>query len=300
MEKKGYIINKIKKMKGEYAIDVDLSQHTYYKIGGPADILFYPKDEQELISALSIAIENDYPYYILGNGSNVLVNDKGFNGIVIKLSCFDLIQRDGFTVSCGAGVDLDRLILFCEERNLGGIHCLSGIPGSVGGATHMNAGTNDGEIGNAIVTVHCINEKLNLISIEKNRINFEYRNVPELKGKIITGCVLELYSEKSSKLKSQRENQLRRRLEKQPLEYGSCGSVFKRPSKGYASQMIDEAGLKGLKKGDAMISDKHAGFIVNLGEATASDVIFLINKIQETIYNKYSIFLEPEVKFLGF
>ncbi len=286
--------------KGTYRFNEPLFRHTTYHIGGPADYFVRPYDVNSLKEVLDFCRRNEINEYVLGNGSNILASDSGFRGIVIKLDYLNSIESKELYVKCGSGVKLSHLILYNENSGLAGLHSLSGIPGTVGGVLAMNAGTSYGEIGDYVQEVCVLDEFLNYRSIKKEEISFNYRSVPALDDKIILGCSFSLYNKDKIKLKECRLRKLEKRAEKQPLEYCSCGSVFKRPPVGYVGEMIEKVGLKGFRKGDAMISEKHAGFIVNLGHAKAEDIMYIIKKVQEVINRKYSVKLELEVKLLGF
>lgn len=288
-------------MAGDYVMDEPLSLHTWYRIGGPADFFVYPPHFEALVNLLRYCKKYDIPTSMLGEGANVLASDDGYRGVIINLTKhFGTITRDGtYEVKAEAGVILHDLVLFCEKQQLGGLECLAGIPGTVGGALIMNAGAHRGEIGDRVKEVYLLDQHLEQITVEKSHIHFNYRNVPELHDRILLGCTMTLAHEPTSILKTRRIELLKERAAKQPLEYPSCGSVFKRPPGYYVGKMVEESGLKGLRHGDAMISEKHGGFIVNLGKAKASHVLYLIEKIKEEVYTRYQVQLEPEVRFIG-
>ncbi|MFC1887389.1 UDP-N-acetylmuramate dehydrogenase [Candidatus Cloacimonadota bacterium] len=285
----------------DFLINADLKEHCWYRIGGPADYVVYPKDDLQLSEILQACLDSNEPYFILGSGANLLISDNGFRGVIIKLTrYFNKIELEGNTVTVGAGVNLDRLVLFCEENGLAGVAELAGIPGTLGGALTMNAGTDKGVISDVVVDVNLLDPKLNCMTYKNEQIGFGYRTATLLQDKVICGCRLKLIAGDRQELQEIRLSQLKIRKEKQPLQYPSCGSVFKRPPGNYAGKLIEEAGLKGFRYGNAQISEKHAGFIVNLGNAKASDVKFLIDKIEEEVFEQFSIRLEPEVRLLGF
>jgi len=300
MEKK--VIEHLKQTAGiEYQINAVLKNYCWYRIGGEADLLVYPNNKEQLTELITVCLNTDTPYFIMGSGANILISDNGFRGVVIKLSkCFADIEKDGNIVSVGAGVQLDRLVLFCEEYGLAGMAELAGIPGTLGGALTMNAGTDKGVIGDFASEVDVIDTDLNCATLENARIGFGYRSAPLLQDKIICRSRLTLEEGNSITLKEIRLKQLQLRKERQPLNYPSCGSVFKRPPGDFAGRLIEAAGLKGFRYGNAQISDKHAGFIVNLGNARAEDVKYLMDKIQDDVYKKFNVKLEPEVRLLGF
>ena len=286
---------------GDYFQNEPLSLHTWYEVGGPADYLLYPSNNYQLTELLKISNLLKIDTFVIGEGANLLVCDKGFRGTIIKLSKhFRNISIQDEYVTCDAGVILSDLILYCETKSMGGLEYLSGIPGTVGGALIMNAGTHDAEICNCVEEVYLMNEMLETIKLKKNQIDFGYRSAPQLQNTVITGCKLKLSYKSERKLKKIRTTQLKRRASKQPLNYPSCGSVFKRPANNYVGKMVEDLGLKGLRHGKAMISDKHGGFIVNTGGAKADDIVYLIKVIEEKVFDNYSINLEREVKLLGF
>lgn len=278
-----------------------LSQHTWYRIGGPADFLVFPSNKECLRVIVRFCNEEKIPYFILGLGANVLVSDSGFRGIVLKLTDgFREIRSEGEVIDTEAGVNLQDLILYCEKWSLSGLEYLSGIPGTIGGALIMNAGTDQAVIGDVITEVSGITAQGDDFSIGGDEIGFAYRSAPLLQDKIILSCRLKMHRESARKLREVRLQQMEYRQQKQPVEYPSCGSVFMRPPGDYAGRLIERAGLKGLRRGDAMVSEKHAGFIINLGKASAADVRFLIDEIQRIVQAEYGILLRPEVRFLGF
>lgn len=281
--------------------DEPLARHTWYGIGGPADFLAYPADCEDLRNLLQRCGELDVSTYMLGKGANLLVSDAGYRGVIISLTreMADIRVHDT-CVTAQAGASLNDVILFCEQRALGGLEGLSGIPGTIGGALTMNAGASHGEIGDAVATVTVLDATLETIELERRQIAFGYRSAPELQGVTIVGCSLLLAHDDAARLRQFRLRQLAERKAKQPLDCPSCGSVFKRPAGFYVGKMVEDLGLKGLRRGDAMISDKHGGFIVNCGKATAADVVDLINSVQDAVARQYHIELEPEVRLLGF
>ncbi|MCK4859440.1 MAG: UDP-N-acetylmuramate dehydrogenase [Candidatus Omnitrophica bacterium] len=288
-------------LKGDFSTDELLSKHTWYKIGGPADFIVYPKDIEALISLVSFCRVVDVPINFIGEGANLLVCDAGFRGVIIKLSRhFNSIEMKNNTVNVDAGVLLPDLVLYCEKNSLGGVEYLSGIPGTLGGALIMNAGTSKGDISNSVQEVSTLDNQLNLEIINKNEIDFQYRFVPQFHERILLGCKLQLRYAEKSYLKEIRIDQIQERANKQPIDYPSCGSVFKRPAKYYVGKLVEDAGLKGFRHGGAMISNKHAGFIINSDNAKAKDVMYIIRKVQEEVYKSFNVELEPEVKFLGF
>ncbi len=281
---------------------VNIAPFTAYKIGGPAKYYFAPENKSELNAAVQWSAENEIPFFLLGAGTNVLIADSGFDGLVIHLlsCCKELRLEDGYRIAVGAGVMLDDLVVFAQNLGIEWIAELSGIPGSVGGAVHMNAGAFGVEIGDVAESVSLISLEGREMTVSAEKAGFGYRKASEISNEIITGCVLALKKGDKQKLSAMREEILERRDKKQPLEYPSCGSVFKRPPGDYAGRLIEAAGLKGKRIGGAAISEKHANFIVNLGEAAAEDIYQLITLVKKRVYEESGILLEPEVKLIGF
>ena len=285
---------------GRFLLNVPLAPHTWYRIGGPAALLVYPQDQTELVDLLHECRRTDAPIFLIGDGANLLVADEGFDGVVICLSRhLRSITSLGTTVTVQAGALLRDAVYFCEQRGLSGIECLAGIPGTIGGALTMNAGIDSGDIGAAVESVSLLDESLQPRTLSRAEIDFGYRSAPQLQDRVVLECTLRCGAGNEPEMRAARLDLLRRRAAKQPLEYGSCGSVFKRPAGKFVGRMVEESGLKGTRRGDAMISDKHAGFIVNLGCATAQDVLYLIRLVRDEIRKRYGIVLEPEVRFLG-
>lgn len=288
---------------GCYVTGEPLCRHTTYRIGGPADFFVTPREQERLVELLRECKRLDIDFFLLGGGANVLAGDTGYRGAIVNLENLDYtISLRGETMVCaGAGASMQDLVFFCENYALGGLEGLAGIPGTVGGGLRMNAGTKRGEIGSCVESVCCLDQNtLAFSTLSKEHIDFNYRSVPQLQDKIILSCIFSLTKANSEELRQTRLQQLRERAAKQPLAFPSCGSVFKRPPQGYyVGAMVEELGLKGLMHGDAMISDKHAGFISNLGCAKASDIMWLIAHIQEQVQKKYTVCLEPEVQMVG-
>lgn len=286
---------------GEYILDEPLSRHTWYKIGGPADVFAYPRHVDDLIGLLRHCRRLEIPTFLIGDGANLLVHDAGFRGVVVSLERFiNQLRIDDDIVNAEAGVLLNTLVLTCEQQGRGGLEALSGIPGTVGGALMMNAGTNKGEIGDHVKTVTALTPALECVTLTRAQIQFGYRRAPEIQDMVVLGCQLTTTSESEVILRERRVAQLQERAAKQPLEYPSCGSVFKRPPGHFVGKLVQDVGLKGVRQGDAMIPEKHGGFIINLGHATAADVMFLIQKVQAEVLARFGVVLEPEVRFVGF
>jgi UDP-N-acetylmuramate dehydrogenase len=278
-----------------------LKHYTTYKVGGPATALCFPATREELQDMLSLCHQRKVPVYILGSGSNILVHDIGIDMIVFKLDqCCAELSRDGQNVYTGAGMLVSGLVEFCEEQELAGLDFMSGIPGTVGGALRMNAGAFVGEIGDRVVFIDAMDYQGNGFRIKGEDAGFGYRRADNLQDKIMLGCQLQLIDGRRDDLQKSRKDYLSQRAAKQPLDYGSCGSVFKRPPGNYAGTLIEKAGCKGMRIGGAMVSPKHANFIINYDRASADDIYQLIREVQNIVYRRFNIWLELEVKLLGF
>ncbi|MDY0017611.1 MAG: UDP-N-acetylmuramate dehydrogenase [Candidatus Delongbacteria bacterium] len=284
---------------GNVRFDEPMSTRTYYKIGGPAAVYAAPDGPQELAAAVEVCKENNIPYFILGRGSNILVSDRGFDGCVIDMTeNFRDIAAEGNLIAAGAGSLLSAVAKEAAENSLTGFEELAGIPGTVGGALVMNAGCYGKEISSLVLSADILSEG-KIVRIERNDIEFGYRH-SGLKGRIVTGAVFALEKGDPEAVSSKMAEYSALRRSKQPLNYPSCGSVFKRPAEGFAGKFIEEAGLKGKTIGGAMVSDLHAGFIINTGTATAQDVLSLIKLIKITVKEKFGVELNEEVIYLGF
>lgn len=272
----------------------------HLKYGGPADIFVKVNDTEELKFLLNVAKEHKVQVTVIGNGSNVLVKDKGIRGIVVKLNFNEIIKEDNETLNVGSGVLLSKLARVAGEEELTGMEFASGIPGSFGGAIYMNSGAYGNEIGDKIISSTYINENLEIKTITKKEQEFSYRkSIFQKKDWIIISAKIKLEKENKEEIKNKIEEYSKNRKEKQPLNMPSAGSVFKRGEGFITAQLIDKCGLKGYRIGDAEVSNLHAGFIVNKGNATATDVLKLIQYIQEKIKEKFNVDLEPEIRILG-
>ncbi|HAH33057.1 MAG TPA: UDP-N-acetylenolpyruvoylglucosamine reductase [Elusimicrobia bacterium] len=273
---------------------------TTYRTGGAAWALVRPGSRDELGSLWRWCLEKKRPFCVLGKGSNVLVSDKGFDGVTALTERLAGIEiSGGYTVKAGAGVLWDNLVRFCAEKGLGGVEKTSGIPGTVGGAVRMNAGAYGQEIFDRLVSFEAMDSERRIFTLKKHQIAHGYRNVRGLESLIVLSATFEFYPLGSTELLAERARVLVKRAEKQPLDYPSAGSVFKRPVGDYASRLIDVCGLKGLKIGGAQVSSKHAGFIINSGGATSADIYRLIRKVQSEVKARTGFELELEQIMLG-
>lgn len=282
-------------------LDEPLKEHCSFRIGGNAEILVIPKNEKVLSSVLKYAGERAVSCRILGNGSNVLISDEGLSGIVIKLmnGLCDLLYLGDGMIACGAGVSLTRLCNFAYEHSLTGLEFAYGIPGTVGGAVYMNAGAYGGEIKNVLYSVRSVDKNGEPCETPASELELSYRNTSFMKNKrIITQAYFSLEKGIQTEIKAKMDELMTKRRTSQPLDFPSAGSTFKRPPVGYAAAHIDECGLKGRCVGDAMVSQKHAGFVINTGNATFDDVISLMDIIRDEVMEKHSVLLEAEVEIM--
>lgn len=283
-------------------LDEPLKNHCSFRIGGPAEILVIPANEKVLCKILQYAKNTSTAFHILGNGSNVLISDSGLRGIIIKLmgGLTELIYLGDGIIACGAGISLINLCNFALKYSLTGLEFAYGIPGSVGGAVYMNAGAYGGEIKDTIYAVRSIKADGTDITEEAaENYRFSYRDTSFMEnGRIITGAVFKLNEGNPEEIKAKMDELMAKRKASQPYTDASAGSTFKRPKTGYAAAHIDECGLKGTAVGDAEVSTKHAGFVINKGNATFLDVLTLMDKIKKTVYKEHNVLLEPEVEIL--
>lgn len=301
MDKFDLIFDKAKSLDCSIKRDVPMNKYTTFKIGGNAK-LFAEVETKAQLSALIVACnENDVEYIVIGKGSNIIVNDNGLDMLVIKLSGeFCNVDRiDDTTLYCGAGLSLAGLCKEAENNSLSGLEFAWGIPGSVGGAVFMNAGAYGGEMKDVVYSVNHIDKNGKFGTIKASGIDFGYRHsVYKENGYTIIGVVLKLKLDTRTEIRNRMDDFMGRRKDKQPLEFPSAGSVFRRPEGAYAGALIEQCGLKGASVGGAQVSPKHAGFIVNTGGATAQDVKNLIEKVQTTVKNETGYFLKREVIYL--
>lgn len=282
-------------------LDEPMSKHTTFRIGGPADYLVLPASAREVAAVLVVAREYGMPVTILGNGSNVLVRDKGIRGLVLKFDAtMGNISHNGTTAKAGAGAALGDVARYAAAHGLTGLEFAVGIPGSIGGAVFMNAGAYDGEIGCVVAAVTAVCPDGRLQRFGHADIRFGYRDsVFQHNGCIICEVELALAAGDDTAIDRKMSDYTSRREAKQPIEMPSAGSTFKRPPGYFAGTLIEQAGLKGYKIGGAQVSGKHAGFIVNAGGATAADVLALIKEVQRQVQERFGVRLQPEVRIFG-
>lgn len=279
-----------------------LSRHTTFRVGGPADIMAFPKDENELSSLFELAKSENVPVTVIGNGSNLIVKDRGIRGLTIVLGeDFSGINVQGNEITAMAGELLSRIARTAYNHSLTGLEFASGIPGSLGGGMAMNAGAYGGQLSDVCVSARVFDPETGEISVyPASEMELGYRSSMPLKTRrIVTSATFRLTEGNKEEILKTMENLNARRREKQPLAYPSAGSTFKRPEGYFAGALIEGAGLKGASVGGAQVSTLHAGFIINTGNATAKDILDLIKYVQKVVFEKYGVNLETEVRVLG-
>jgi UDP-N-acetylmuramate dehydrogenase len=286
-------------VRGRIALNEPLGPYTWMKVGGPADCYIEPADRKDLVDLVAVLTAQRVPHLLLGRGSNMLVSDEGFRGVVINLE-FGLtsVRRENGDVIAEAGVRLTKFVDFCVQQGLAGVEMLAGIPGSVGGGIVMNAGAHGGEVADHCVAVEVL-EGGSPRWIPKEQCGFRYRH-SDFEGRVILAGRWRLPSGEVDALIRRRKELIQKRNATQPLELPNLGSMFKNPAGTYAAKLIEEAGLKGKKIGGIQVSEKHANFMVNLGDGTAADVVQLIDLVKRTVYQHAGIHLELEVRLIGF
>lgn len=278
-----------------------MAKHTSFRIGGPADVLAQPADEAELAALLKRAAEHAVPVTLIGNGSNLLVRDKGIRGLVIKLSnSFSDMKALGNELTFGSGISLAMASKKAASLSLSGLEFAVGIPGTIGGAVYMNAGAYDGEMAKVVTSVRVMDREGKISELKASELAFAYRHTAlQNSGLIVTSVTCVLQPDEADAIAAKMADFSQRRISKQPLELPSAGSMFKRPPGYFAGTLIDQTGLKGYTVGGAQVSQKHAGFVVNVGGATAQDVLQLISDVQSKVFAAHGVRLEPEVLVLG-
>ena len=292
---------KIMKIASSVKFDEPMKLHTTFKIGGPADVFVEAQNTDEIIALIEYCKQNSIPYMIIGNGSNMLVGDKGIRGVVIQVGkAMNNITIDKETVTAQAGVLMSTLANAILKAELSGFETLSGIPGTLGGGIYMNAGAYGGELKDVIDTVTYIDESGEIITKPNEELDLSYRHSMFETGEyVILSAVLKLKKGSYEEIKAAMQDYNKRRSDKQPISMPSAGSTFKRPEGYFAGKLIQDSGLVGYSVGGAQVSEKHAGFVVNKGGATAADVLALIKHIQDTVEEKFGVCLEPEVRLIG-
>lgn len=281
-------------------IDVPMKKYTSFKVGGNADLFITPKKYENVNKIMNLCKANNVNYYIVGNGSNLLIKDGGIRGVVIKLSKLNKITIDGENITAQGGASIGTVSLKSRDESLTGLEFACGIPGTIGGAVAMNAGAYNGEIADVIESVLVMDNDGQILRLNKEELELGYRTSAILKHNyIVLEANFKLQKGDHEKIATRISDLMRRRREKQPLEYPSAGSTFKRPEGQFAAKLIQDSGLKGTQMGGAQVSDKHSGFIINKDNATAKDILDLIHFVEKTVKEKFDVELEPEVRIWG-
>lgn len=302
MSKYGKFIGLFTKFYNEADIKIDekLSQYVNFRVGGPADILLKPKSKEQLLESIKICMENNIPFYVIGNGSNLLVRDGGFRGVVILLSEIKNISVNDDRIIADCGAMLKDVSDKAVESSLTGFEFACGIPGTIGGAVFMNAGAYDGCVSDVIECAEVINENGEVLTLSKDDLDLGYRSsIVMKKGYVVLSATFKLYRGETETICGLVKDLTVQRESKQPLEYPSAGSTFKRPKGYFAGKLIQDAGLKGFSIGGAAVSEKHSGFVINKGGATAKDILDLIHHIQDEVKKKFGVELHTEVRIIG-
>ena len=282
-------------------VDEPMKKHTTFRVGGNADYFIMPKNGQEVKKIVALCKEAEIPYYILGNGSNLLVGDKGYRGVIIQIyKEMNGIQIEGDRVKAQAGALLSRVGTATLEAELTGFEFAAGIPGTVGGAVVMNAGAYGGEMKDIIANATVLTQDGDIITINKEDLELGYRtSVIAKKGYVVLEAEYQLQKGDREAIRARMDELKVQRVTKQPLEYPSAGSTFKRPEGYFAGKLIQDAGLRGFQVGGAEVSEKHCGFVINKDQATAADIRELMRQVSDKVMQEFGVKLEPEVKTLG-
>ena len=281
--------------------DEPMKKHTTFRIGGPADYFVVPATSEEVRAVVDVCKQMKVPYYILGNGSNLLVSDAGYRGVIIQLYReMSSIVVEGEVIRAQAGASLAKIANAALEAGLTGFEFAAGIPGTIGGACVMNAGAYGGEMKDVLVEVTVLTQEGEILTLANSELELGYRtSIIAKKDYVVLGAVIRLQQGKAEDIKAIMDDLREKRVSKQPLEYPSAGSTFKRPEGHFAGKLIQEAGLRGFQVGGAQVSEKHCGFVINAGDATANDVAELMKQVSEKVEEQFGVTLEPEVKRLG-
>ena len=281
--------------------DEPMSGHTTFRIGGPADFFVTPSKAEEISRIIELCRAADIPYYVVGNGSNLLVGDRGFRGVIIQIfKNMNRIFVEGDEIRAQAGALLSKVAAAACEAELEGVEFASGIPGTLGGAVRMNAGAYGGEMKQVLKTATVLTPEGEILTIPEEEMGLGYRtSIVSKMDYVVLEAVLSLKKGRREEIRARMDELREKRVEKQPLEYGSAGSTFKRPEGYFAGKLIQDAGLRGFRVGNAQVSEKHCGFVVNLGGATAADVSELMDEVARRVEETSGVQLKPEVKKIG-
>lgn len=297
------IVSRFENLLGKEGVltEEPMKKHTTFRLGGPADYFLCPSDAGQVAGILHICREEGLPWFVLGNGSNLLVSDAGYRGVVIQIyKNMNQVWIDGEKITAQAGALLSAVSKKAMEAGLSGIEFASGIPGTLGGAAVMNAGAYGGEMKDVLETVKILTPEGEVRTLLAEELELGYRtSIIKEKGYLVLEAVLKLSQGDQEAIRARMEELKVQRVSKQPLEYPSAGSTFKRPEGYFAGKLIQDSGLRGYRVGGAQVSEKHCGFVINTGEASAADVACLIRDVQKQVYEKFGVKLETEVKYLG-
>ena len=287
--------------KSRVLVDEPMSKHTTFRVGGPADYLVNVENADEIEQVISLCKEKKVPYYILGNGSNLLVGDKGYRGVVIQIfRSMNHIKVEDGVLTAQAGALLSKIASVALDAELTGFEFAAGIPGTLGGAVVMNAGAYGGEMKDVLLEVTVLDADGNVLVIPKENLELGYRtSIVAKKGYIVLEAKIQLSSGDKAAIRARMDELKEQRVTKQPLEFGSAGSTFKRPEGYFAGKLIQDTGLRGFRVGDAQVSEKHCGFVINRGNATAAEIVDLMTQVADKVEEKFHVRLEAEVKKLG-
>lgn len=282
-------------------INEPMNRHTTFRIGGPADYFLLPSSSEEVKGILEICKEESLQYFILGNGSNLLVSDEGYRGVIIQLyRNYGGLTVEGTEIRAGAGVLLSQIAAAARNESLTGFEFAGGIPGTLGGAVVMNAGAYGGELKDVLKEAVVMDREGNIFTVPVEKLAMGYRtSLVKTAGYLVLEVVISLKKGSQEEIRDTMKDLADRRISKQPLEYPNAGSTFKRPEGYFAGKLIMDAGLRGYQVGGAQVSEKHCGFVINKGNATAADVCRLMADVQAKVQEQFGVTLEPEVKFLG-
>lgn len=281
-----------------YCENEDMRKNTSFKIGGCAPLVVYPRDSAQVSLTTRFASESGIPYFVLGRGSNLLVRDEGIDVVFIKTSLMDSLTLDGTRLTVGAGCPNHKAAVYALEHSLSGLEFAHGIPGSIGGACFMNAGAYGEDMSCRAISAEYVDTEGRLHTISGDALHFGYRSSVFKPGETICSVTMELTPSDAGTIRTRMNELISKRRSSQPLEYPSAGSIFKRPEGYYAGKLIQDCGLRGYRVGGAQVSEKHAGFIINTGGATCKDVLELIAHIQKTVFERFGVRLETEVKIV--
>lgn len=278
-----------------------MSRHTTFRIGGPADFFVTPEKKEQIGQIIELCRGRNIPYYIVGNGSNLLVGDRGYRGVIIQVfKKMNQIRAEGEKIYAQAGALLSKVAAAALEASLTGLEFASGIPGTLGGALRMNAGAYGGEMKQVTESAQVLTPDGEILVIPVDELGMSYRtSVISRNDYVVLEAVLKLHRGSQEEIRARMEELKEKRVSKQPLEYGSAGSTFKRPEGYFAGKLIEDAGLRGFRVGDAQVSEKHCGFVINRGAATAAEVAQLMDQVRMRVKEKFGVDLEPEVKRIG-